>query len=100
MSAGLPVLGTKTKPCIVRQLGNRSFKITLTQGLNRQIRRMCEFLDYGVISLKRIRIMNIGLGNLAVGKWRNLSFAETEELNKMLSGSSKTEEASLKRKKR
>lgn len=100
MSDGLPILGTKTKPCVVRQLGNRSFKIVLTQGLNRQIRRMCEFLDYGVISLKRVRVMNIGLGNLPVGKWRNLSFAETEEMNKMLSGSSKTEEASVEKKKK
>lgn len=100
MSSGLPILGTKTKPCVVRQLGNRSFKIILTQGLNRQIRRMCEFLQYDVMSLKRIRVMNISLGNLAVGKWRNLSFAESEEMNKMLSGSVKTEEASVKRKNR
>ena len=96
MSGGLPVLGTKTKPCVVRQLGNRSFKIILTQGLNRQIRRMCEFLQYEVMTLKRIRVMNISLGNLSVGKWRNLSFAESEEMNKMLSGSVKTEEASKK----
>ena len=100
MSNGLPILGEKTKPCIVRQLGNRSFKIVLTQGLNRQIRRMCEYLDYGVITLKRVRVMNIGLGNLEVGKWRNLSFAETEAMNKMLAGSSKTQEASVGKKKR
>ncbi|MCX6198130.1 MAG: 23S rRNA pseudouridine(2604) synthase RluF [Bacteroidetes bacterium] len=100
MSSGVPVFGEKTKPCIVRQLSNRSFKIILTQGLNRQIRRMCEFLGYDVLTLKRIRIMNISLGNLAVGKWRNLSFLETEELNKMVSGSSKTEEASIRKKKK
>ncbi len=101
MSSGLPVLGEKTKPCVVRQLGNRSFRIILTQGLNRQIRRMCEFLQYDVMTLKRIRVMNISIGNIPVGKWRNLSFAETEELNRMVSGSVKTEEASvLKRKKR
>lgn len=85
---------------MVRQLGNRSFKIILTQGLNRQIRRMCEFLQYDVMTLKRIRVMNITLSNLPVGKWRNLSFAETEELNKMVSGSVKTEEASVRNKKR
>ncbi len=100
MSNGLPVLGTKTKTCVVRQIGNRSFKIVLTQGLNRQIRRMCEFLGYDVMTLKRIRVMNITLSNLPVGKWRNLSFAESEELSKMVSGSVKTEEASVKKKKR
>lgn len=100
MSSGVPIFGEKTKPCVVRQLGNRSFRIILTQGLNRQIRRMCEFLGYDVLTLKRIRIMNISLGNLAVGKWRNLSFVETEELNKLVSGSSKTEEASIRKKKR
>ena len=99
MSSGVPIFGEKTKPCVVRQLGNRSFRIILTQGLNRQIRRMCEFLGYDVLTLKRIRIMNISLGNLAVGKWRNLSFVETEELNKLVSGSSKTEEASIRKKK-
>lgn len=98
MAGGLRILGTKTKPCVVRQMGHRSFRIILTEGLNRQIRRMCEVLDYEVMSLKRVRIMNIKLGNLAVGKWRNLSFAETEALNKMLSDSVKTQEASTKRK--
>lgn len=100
MSSGVPVLGEKTKPCVVRQLGNRSFKIILTQGLNRQIRRMCEFLQYDVMTLKRIRVMNITLGNLPVGKWRNLSYTEAEEINRMVSGSSKTEEASVRKKKR
>lgn len=100
MAGGLRILGTKTKPCVMKQLGNRSFRILLTEGLNRQIRRMCEVLDYEVVSLKRVRIMNITLGNLAVGKWRKLSFVETEMLHKMLSGSVKTEEASTKRRKR
>ncbi len=100
MSNGLPVLGEKTKPCVVRQLGNRSFKIILTQGLNRQIRRMCEYLEYDVMTLKRIRVMNITLGSLPLGKWRNLSFAEAEEINRMVSGSLKTEEASSRKKKR
>lgn len=94
MAGGLPILGTKTKPCTVKIIGNKTFKIILTQGLNRQIRRMCEFLGYDVIGLKRIRIMNISLGNLPVGKWRNLSFAEAKELQLSLSSSVKTEEAS------
>lgn len=100
MAGGLNILGEKTKPCVVRMLSNRTFKIILTQGLNRQIRRMCEVLNYDVISLKRVRIMNITLGNLAVGKWRNLAFAETEVLTQMLTGSVKTEEASARKKKR
>jgi 23S rRNA pseudouridine2604 synthase len=61
---------------------------------------MCEVLDYDVLSLKRVRIMNITLGNLQVGKWRNLSYTEAEEINRMVSGSSKTEEASIKKTKR
>ena len=100
MSGGLNILGEKTKPCVVRMLSNRTFKIILTQGLNRQIRRMCEVLDYSVISLKRVRIMNITLGNLAIGKWRNLSFIEAEALTQMLTGSVKTEDASARKKKR
>ncbi|MCW5908056.1 MAG: 23S rRNA pseudouridine(2604) synthase RluF [Chitinophagales bacterium] len=98
MASGLPIMGTKTKPCTVRQLGSRSFKIVLTQGLNRQIRRMCEHLDYEVVTLKRIRIMNITLGNLAVGKWRNLSVTEAGALQALLKDSVKTEEASVRRK--
>jgi len=90
MSGGLPVLGEKTKPCFVKQEGSKRFRIILTQGLNRQIRRMCEYLGYDVISLRRVRIMNITLGNLPVGKWRNLSFTEVENLNKQLAHSSKT----------
>jgi 23S rRNA pseudouridine2604 synthase len=81
-------------------MGSKSFKIILTQGLNRQIRRMCEFLNYEVISLKRIRIMHISLGNLAIGKWRTLTFPETEQLNQLLAQSSKTEEASIGKKKK
>jgi 23S rRNA pseudouridine2604 synthase len=91
MNGGLPVLGEKTKPCVVRQEGTKRFRIILTQGLNRQIRRMCEYLDYEVISLKRIRIMSIRLDNLPVGKWRNLSYTEVENLNKELAQSSKTQ---------
>lgn len=85
MSNGIPILGTKTKKCIVERRGKTGFKIILTQGLNRQIRRMCEFLDYKVITLKRIRIMNIQLGNLKMGKWRNLSVEEFRELQTHLS---------------
>ncbi|MEM1123066.1 MAG: pseudouridine synthase, partial [Bacteroidota bacterium] len=70
MSNGLPILGTKTKRCVVERNGKMGFKIILTQGLNRQIRRMCEFLKYRVLTLKRVRIMNIRLGNLKVGHWR------------------------------
>jgi 23S rRNA pseudouridine2604 synthase len=100
MSGGLPILGTKTKPCVVKQTGTKAFKIILTQGLNRQIRRMCEYLSYDVISLKRIRIMNISIGNLQVGKWRNLSPVETDAMNALLKQSVKTEAASAKKKKR
>ena len=96
MAGGLPIQGEKTKPCTVWQQGNKGFRIVLTQGLNRQIRRMCEYLDYEVISLKRIRIMNITLANIPLGKWRNLSFTEVENLNKQLAHSVKTEEASEK----
>lgn len=76
MSNGLPILGTKTKRCVVERTGKMGFKIILTQGLNRQIRRMCEFLNYRVVTLKRVRIMNIRLGNLKVGHWRYLTDAE------------------------
>lgn len=94
MAGGLFIQGEKTKPCVVKQTGNRSFRIILTQGLNRQIRRMCECLGYSVISLKRIRIMDITLSNIPLGKWRYLSFTEVENLKKQLSHSVKTEEAS------
>ncbi len=80
MSNGLPILGTRTKKCVVERRGKMGFKIILTQGLNRQIRRMCEVLDYQVVTLKRVRIMNIHLGNLKVGKWRNLTAAEFKVL--------------------
>lgn len=80
MASGVDILDTKTLPCKVIQLSKNSFKIILTQGLNRQIRRMCSALDYQVVSLQRIRIMNIKLGGLAVGQWRDLTKAEKEEL--------------------
>jgi 23S rRNA pseudouridine2604 synthase len=80
MSAGLPILDTVTKPCTIEQLDVRLFRIILTQGLNRQIRRMCEFLGYRVMTLKRIRIMHIHLGDLPVGQWRPLTQPELTEL--------------------
>ena len=81
-----------TKTCYVKQVGPKVFKIVLTQGLNRQIRRMCEALNYNVVSLKRIRIMNMTLGNLPLGKWRFFTPDEIETINLMLKNSSKTAE--------
>tara|TARA_B100001778_G_scaffold333963_1_gene343815 strand:+ start:2327 stop:3049 length:723 start_codon:yes stop_codon:yes gene_type:complete len=89
MSNGVPILDTPTKKCFVKQLGPQKFKIILTQGLNRQIRRMCEHLGYRVRSLKRIRIMNIKL-DVASGKYREFTKEEFAELNKLLEHSSKT----------
>lgn len=80
MAAGVKILGTKTLPCEVEQLSKFDFKIILTQGLNRQIRRMCEALGYTVCRLQRLRIMNIELGNLPVGQWRYLSKKEKSRL--------------------
>ncbi|WP_346916234.1 23S rRNA pseudouridine(2604) synthase RluF [Clostridium sp.] len=76
MENGIPILGTVTKQCKVRKIGKCTFNIILTQGLNRQIRRMCEYLGFKVTSLKRIRIMNVSLSNLPTGKWRYLSSEE------------------------
>ena len=89
MSNGVPILDTVTKKCFVKQLGPQKFKIVLTQGLNRQIRRMCEHLGYRVRSLKRIRIMNIKL-DVPSGKYREFSKEELIELNRLLENSSKT----------
>ncbi len=94
MSNGIPILGTITKKCSVEKINNFTFKIILTQGLNRQIRRMCEYLDYEVSKLQRTRIMNVDLGNLKIGEWRELTSSELDKINKMVSDSSKTEEAS------
>ncbi|WDE98399.1 23S rRNA pseudouridine(2604) synthase RluF [Lentisphaera profundi] len=94
MSNGVPILGTVTNKCKVNKEANCVFRITLTQGLNRQIRRMCEYLGYKVMGLQRTRIMNVPLGKLKIGTWRHLSPAEMEEINKMISGSSNTQEAS------
>jgi len=89
MSKGVPILDTVTNKCFVEQLSNDEFRIILTQGLNRQIRRMCEHFDYEVKKLKRIRIMNIHL-DLPVGKWRHLSENEMSEINRLVAKSSKT----------
>lgn len=89
MSNGIPMLGTVTRKCFVRQEGSRRFRIILTQGLNRQIRRMCEYLGYNVMTLTRVRIMNVQLGNLGVGKWRYFTPEEVSKMNDMVSVSSK-----------
>ncbi len=94
MSQGVQVLGTITKECKVEQIDKFTFKIILTQGLNRQIRRMCNHLGYEVTKLKRTRIMNVRLGDLKVGQWRELTQMEMQHIHKMVSSSSKTEEAS------
>ena len=90
MSRGVPILGTVTKPCVVKARGKFSFTIILTQGLNRQIRRMCEFLGYEVTKLKRTRIMHLELNNLKPGQWRNLTERELSTLNNAVKMSSKT----------
>ena len=96
MGNGIPILGTTTKKCKVQQINNNTFKITLTQGLNRQIRRMCEYLGYNVVKLKRTRIMNVALGNLKIGEWRELTSKEMNEIHNLVKSSVKTEEASKK----
>ena len=88
MSEGVPIMDTRTLPCRIKQTGKQSFTIILTQGLNRQIRRMCEYLGYEVTNLQRTRIMHIRLDKLATGKWRYLSDAEMETLQESVSDSS------------
>lgn len=90
MGNGVPVLDTVTQKCFVKQEGSRKFRIILTQGLNRQIRRMCEYLGYEVKKLTRIRIMNVELGNLVPGKWRYLTAAEIATIEQLIATSSKT----------
>ncbi|HRV55472.1 MAG: 23S rRNA pseudouridine(2604) synthase RluF [Flavobacteriaceae bacterium] len=89
MRNGVPILDTVTKKCTVEKINPTTFRIVLTQGLNRQIRRMCEYLNYEVQTLKRIRIMNIKL-DVPTGSYRELNAAELKELNKLLEGSTKT----------
>jgi len=88
MSEGIPILDTVTRKCYVEQTHKKEFKIILTQGLNRQIRRMCEYLDYRVVKLKRVRIMNIKL-DVKVGQYRDLTKAELKELQRRLASSGK-----------
>ena len=94
MGSGIPILDTVTRNCFVEQINKYDFRIVLTQGLNRQIRRMCEHLGYEVKCLKRIRIMNINL-DVPVGKWRYLTEKELGAINTDVVDSSKTEEASV-----
>jgi len=94
MSNGVPILDTVTNKCKVEQTGPKSFNIVLTQGLNRQIRRMCEHFDFRVRKLKRMRIMNINVNNIATGEWRHLTKTEMRELNALIADSKKTAECS------
>jgi len=95
MATGINILDTVTQKCFVKQESRFVFRIILTQGLNRQIRRMCEALNYKVTKLVRIRIMNITLHGIPVGKWRYLTNDEIDNINKLVANSIKTEEASL-----
>lgn len=94
MASGIPILGTVTRKCEVEQLSKFVFRIVLTQGLNRQIRRMCQYVGYEVTALKRIRIINIHL-DIPMGRYRELTSKEMEELTQLISSSDKTEQASL-----
>ena len=90
MSRGVPILGTITKPCKVTMQSKFVFRIILTQGLNRQIRRMCEYLGYEVTKLKRTRIMNVSISGLRPGQWRDLTQEEMKEINSAVKHSKKT----------
>ena len=89
MSSGVPVLDTVTKKCSVKKTGKKTFKIILTQGLNRQIRRMCEYFGYKVTQLQRIRIMNISL-DIPVGEYRDFTATELNQINQSVKHSIKT----------
>jgi len=94
MANGIPILDTITKKCVVKKESKYVFRIILTEGLNRQIRRMCEHLGYSVVRLERLRIMNVSLDNLPIGKWRYLTQSELVGINELISDSIKTEDAS------
>ncbi|MEZ4264902.1 MAG: 23S rRNA pseudouridine(2604) synthase RluF [Myxococcota bacterium] len=94
MAAGVPMLGTRTKRCLVEALSEFVFRIVLVQGLNRQIRRMCEHFGYGVVRLERTRIMNITLAGLPDGDWRNLTEAELDALGRLIAHSTGEAETS------
>jgi 23S rRNA pseudouridine2604 synthase len=89
MASGVPILDTVTNPCEVEQLDAYTFRIVLKQGLNRQIRRMCEFLDYKVRELARVRIMHLRVDNIPLGEWRLLTEGEIDEMNEILKESRK-----------
>lgn len=89
MRNGVPILDTITRKCEVEEISKYQFKIILTQGLNRQIRRMCEYLNYRVKKLRRVRIMNVKL-DIPLGKWRDLTLEELDEIHRLVSSSSKT----------
>jgi 23S rRNA pseudouridine2604 synthase len=94
MSGGIPILDTITKKCVIKKIDDFTFNIILTQGLNRQIRRMCDYLGFEVKTLKRIRIMNIKLGKLKPGKYRHFTKEELTEILRLVEDSGKTKEAS------
>ena len=94
MANGVPIMGTVTKECKVEQVNANTFRIVLVQGLNRQIRRMCEYLGYKVSKLKRTRIMNVSLGAMPIGHWRELTEKEVAQILELSASSSKTQEAS------
>ena len=96
MSSGVKILSTITKECTVKKISKYVFNIILTEGMNRQIRRMCEALGYNVVKLQRIRIMNVQLDDLPIGYWRYLTLEEMKTINFLISDSKKTEEASKK----
>ena len=97
LSNGVPILGVKTKRCEVRKESQYVFTITLVQGLNRQVRRMCEYFNFEVVGLERVRIMNVSLKKLAVGDWRDLSEKELTELLALTKDSSSEAEAGTKK---
>ncbi|MFD2515409.1 23S rRNA pseudouridine(2604) synthase RluF [Pontibacter locisalis] len=98
MSNGVSILGVNTRKCKVTQEGANRFRITLTQGMNRQIRRMCEALGYEVQTLQRTRIMHLSLSKIPLGQWRNMTDPEVAELQRLIAGSTKTEEGSTSKK--
>ena len=95
MGNGIDIGDAVTKKCFVKQETTNTFRIILTQGLNRQIRRMCDALDYKVYKLQRIRIMNVTLNGIKAGGWRYLTEDEMNTINNLVANSSKTEEASV-----
>ncbi len=98
MSSGIPILGTMTKKCKVEKISEFIFKIVLVQGLNRQIRRMCEYLGYEVVKLERVRIMNITLKGIGIGDWRFLEDKELRVIKAAIADSSSVSETSKKQK--